>query len=106
MISEAQFQNELKGIIENGIREDIGPGDYSSLACIPHSANGKAKLLVKDQGIIAGVAFAKMIFHHVLIQNTYVLMLYCRMRNTKSISTKAKKATVGGWKFPTRPTKD
>jgi nicotinate-nucleotide pyrophosphorylase (carboxylating) len=65
MISEAQFQNELKGIIENGIREDIGPGDYSSLACIPHSAKGKAKLLVKDQGIIAGVEFAKMIFHHV-----------------------------------------
>lgn len=65
MISEAQFQNELKGIVENGIREDIGPGDYSSLACIPHSAKGKAKLLVKDQGIIAGVEFAKMIFHHV-----------------------------------------
>lgn len=65
MISEAQFQNELKGIIENGIREDIGPGDYSSLACIPHSEKGKAKLLVKDQGIIAGVEFAKMIFHHV-----------------------------------------
>lgn len=65
MISEAQFQNELKGIIENGIREDIGPGDYSSLACIPSSAKGKAKLLVKDQGVIAGVEFAKMIFHHV-----------------------------------------
>lgn len=62
MISEAQFQNELNIIIENGIREDIGPGDYSSLACIPASALGKAKLLVKDQGIIAGVAFAKMIF--------------------------------------------
>ena len=65
MISEAQFQNELKIIIENGIREDIGTGDYSSLACIPASAIGKAKLLVKDQGIIAGVEFAKMIFHHV-----------------------------------------
>lgn len=65
MISEAQFQNELKRIIENGIREDIGPGDYSSLACIPAAAEGKAKLLVKDQGIIAGVEFAKMIFQHV-----------------------------------------
>lgn len=65
MISEAQFQNELKRIIENGIREDIGPGDYSSLACIPASAQGKAKLLVKDQGIIAGVEFAQMIFQHV-----------------------------------------
>lgn len=65
MISEAQFQKELTGIIENGIREDIGPGDYSSLACIPAAAEGKAKLLVKDQGIIAGVAFAKMIFQYV-----------------------------------------
>jgi nicotinate-nucleotide pyrophosphorylase (carboxylating) len=44
MISEAQFQNELKGIIENGIREDIGPGDYSSLACIPLSAKRKSQI--------------------------------------------------------------
>jgi nicotinate-nucleotide pyrophosphorylase (carboxylating) len=65
MISELQFQRELEGIIENGIREDIGPGDYSSLACIPIEAKGKAKLLVKDNGIIAGVAFAKMIFQYV-----------------------------------------
>lgn len=65
MISEAQFQEELLSIIKNGIREDIGPGDYSSLACIPASAQGKAKLLVKDEGIIAGVEFAKMIFNHV-----------------------------------------
>lgn len=65
MISEKQFLNELNLIIQNGIREDIGPGDYSSLACIPASATGKAKLLVKDQGIIAGVQFAKMIFENV-----------------------------------------
>jgi nicotinate-nucleotide pyrophosphorylase (carboxylating) len=65
MISEAQFQTELNLIIQNGIREDIGPGDYSSLACIPDSANGKAKLLVKDNGIIAGVEFARMIFENV-----------------------------------------
>lgn len=65
MISEAQFQEELLAIIKNGIREDIGPGDYSSLACIPASAVGKAKLLVKDEGIIAGVEFARMIFNQV-----------------------------------------
>jgi len=65
MISEAQFQNELNLIIQNGIREDIGPGDYSSLACIPDTAQGRAKLLVKDNGIIAGVAFAQMIFENV-----------------------------------------
>jgi nicotinate-nucleotide pyrophosphorylase (carboxylating) len=65
MISEAQFQNELKIVIANSIREDIGTGDYSSLACIPESAMGKAKLLVKEDGIIAGVALAKMIFEYV-----------------------------------------
>lgn len=65
MISEAQFQNELNLIIQNGIREDIGPGDYSSLACIPDTAQGRAKLLVKDNGIIAGVTFAQMIFENV-----------------------------------------
>lgn len=65
MISEAQFQNELKLIIENGIREDVGDGDHSSLACIPADAQGKAKLLVKEDGLIAGVEFAKMIFKYV-----------------------------------------
>jgi nicotinate-nucleotide pyrophosphorylase (carboxylating) len=65
MISETQFQNELQLIIQNAIREDVGTGDHSSLACIPNSASGKAKLIVKDNGIIAGVAFAKMIFEYV-----------------------------------------
>ncbi|MBA0885548.1 carboxylating nicotinate-nucleotide diphosphorylase [Flavobacterium undicola] len=65
MISEAQFQNELQLLIANAIREDVGDGDHSSLACIPATAQGKAKLLVKDNGIIAGVEFAKMIFNYV-----------------------------------------
>ena len=65
MISEVQFQNELDIIIKNAIREDVGDGDHSSLACIPTSAQGKARLLVKDEGIIAGVEFAKMIFKYV-----------------------------------------
>ena len=65
MISDSQFNNELELLIANAIREDVGHGDYSSLACIPDSAKGKAKLLVKEDGIIAGVAFAKMIFHYV-----------------------------------------
>jgi nicotinate-nucleotide pyrophosphorylase (carboxylating) len=65
MITQEQFQAELQIIIENAIREDVGDGDHSSLACIPSSATGRAKLLVKDQGIIAGVDFAKMIFQYV-----------------------------------------
>lgn len=65
MISEAQFQKELELIISNAIREDVGDGDHSSLACIPSDAEGKAKLLVKDEGIIAGIEFAKMVFQYV-----------------------------------------
>ncbi len=65
MISKDQFQKELEIIIKNALREDVGDGDHSSLACIPNEAQGKAKLLVKENGIIAGVAFAKMIFEEV-----------------------------------------
>ncbi|MEL4454956.1 carboxylating nicotinate-nucleotide diphosphorylase [Lutimonas vermicola] len=65
MISKIQMAKELEGIIKNGIREDIGEGDHSSLACIPKDARGKAKLLVKEEGIIAGVEFAKMIFKEI-----------------------------------------
>lgn len=65
MISKEKFQEELEGIIANAIREDIGDGDHTSLSCIPEEAKGKAKLLVKDEGIIAGVEFAKMIFSYV-----------------------------------------
>lgn len=48
--------------IENAIREDVGDGDHTSLAIIPESAIGKAHLLIKDEGIIAGVELAKKIF--------------------------------------------
>jgi len=65
MISEDQFKEEIKLIIANAIREDVGDGDHSSLACIPDSATGKAKLLVKDKGIIAGVDFAELVFYFV-----------------------------------------
>ncbi|WP_320815005.1 carboxylating nicotinate-nucleotide diphosphorylase [Flavobacterium sp.] len=65
MISQEQFQKEIDLIIANAIREDIGDGDHSSLACIPIEAEGSAKLLVKDEGIIAGIDFAKQVFHFV-----------------------------------------
>ena len=65
MISQQQFDKEIELIIANAIREDVGDGDHSSLACIPASAQGKAKLLVKDEGVIAGVEFAKQVFAYV-----------------------------------------
>ncbi len=65
MISKEQFEKELDFIISNAIREDVGEGDHSSQACIPKAAIGKAKLLVKQDGIIAGVEFAQRIFEYV-----------------------------------------
>jgi len=65
MITKDQFDNEVQLIITNAIREDVGDGDHSSLACIPTDAQGKAKLLVKDEGILAGVEFAKYVFAYV-----------------------------------------
>lgn len=65
MISKEQFDQEIQIIIKNAVREDVGDGDHSSLACIPASARGKAKLLVKDSGIIAGAEFAQMVFNYV-----------------------------------------
>jgi nicotinate-nucleotide pyrophosphorylase (carboxylating) len=65
MITQEQFDTEVKAIIANAIREDVGDGDHSSLACIPENARGKAKILVKDKGVIGGVNFAKKVFAYV-----------------------------------------
>jgi len=65
MISNEQFNKEISLIIANGIREDVGQGDHSSLACISKQSKGSAHLLVKDKGIIAGVTFAKQVFEFV-----------------------------------------
>ena len=51
-------------LIQLAFKEDIQDGDHSSLACIPNTEMGKAKLLVKEAGIIAGVEIAQRIFHH------------------------------------------
>ena len=75
MISKKQFEKELDLIIVNAVREDVGGGDYSSLACIPEQATGKAKLLVKEDGIIAGVAFAQRIFKYVDINLKVELLI-------------------------------
>ena len=49
-------------IIKFALREDVGEGDHTSLACVPADATGTAKLLVKDEGVIAGVELAERIF--------------------------------------------
>ncbi len=65
MIATSEFNKEIDLIIANAIREDVGTGDHSSLACIPIDAVGKAKLLIKEDGVISGVEFAKRVFNYV-----------------------------------------
>lgn len=56
---------DLETFIKAGLLEDIQDGDHTSLACIPKDAKGKARLLVKDEGILAGVDLAIAMFKYV-----------------------------------------
>ncbi len=55
---------DLNTLIIQALQEDVGDGDHSSLAAIPAEAQGKARLLVKENGILAGVRVAEAVFHH------------------------------------------
>lgn len=65
MINSFDFHKEIDIIIANAIREDVGQGDHSSLACIPNGTFGKAHLIVKDKGVLSGVEFALKVFKYV-----------------------------------------
>ena len=52
----------IEDFIDLAIREDLGDGDHSSLACIPEHERGTAQLLVKEEGIIAGIEISARIF--------------------------------------------
>lgn len=52
----------FKTFVQNALQEDVGDGDHSALATIPASKKGKCHLLVKENGILAGVEAAKEIF--------------------------------------------
>jgi len=55
----------IDDFLKNAIHEDLGDGDHSSLACIPDTNIGKAKLLIKQNGILAGVEIAQKIFNFI-----------------------------------------
>jgi nicotinate-nucleotide pyrophosphorylase (carboxylating) len=65
LLAEKNYHFNTQQFIKQAIAEDIGDGDHTSLACIPSSAKGKAKLLVKENCIIAGVELAVEIFKQV-----------------------------------------
>ncbi len=58
-------ESAINQFITSALEEDIGNGDHSTLGSIPANLHRKAKLLVKDDGILAGLEMATIIFHHV-----------------------------------------
>lgn len=62
LIPERLYHFNIQQFIDSALAEDNGDGDHTSLACIPAAAKGKAKLLVKEDGILAGVELALQIF--------------------------------------------
>lgn len=65
----------LRDFILKSLKEDVGNGDHSSLACIDRRAKGRAKLLIKGKGILAGCKIAEEVFHTVdksLVFNQFI----------------------------------
>lgn len=86
-------QQELDQFITNALHEDVRGGDYSSLASIDATTQGKARLLVKDNGILCGLDVAKAVFakvdadlklkfiyKKVLLLNMVMLLFMCMVR--------------------------
>jgi nicotinate-nucleotide pyrophosphorylase (carboxylating) len=55
---------DITTFIRLSLEEDVASGDYSTLACIPADAQGKAVLKIKENGVLAGMDVAKQIFHY------------------------------------------
>jgi nicotinate-nucleotide pyrophosphorylase (carboxylating) len=86
----------IDNFIINSLKEDVGDGDHTSLATIPAETTGKAKLLVKDNGILAGVELAAEIFHIVdpqlklsvyrtMVRTLNMAILLLRLKETPAI---------------------
>ena len=65
MLSVEELNDKL---IELAFSEDIGDGDHTTLCCIPADAMGESRLLIKEEGVLAGVDVAKRVFR-LLTQN-------------------------------------
>ena len=62
-MDEKVVKDLIDRLIDLSFAEDIGDGDHTTLSCIPADAMGKSKLLIKEEGILAGIEVAKEVFH-------------------------------------------
>ncbi len=66
----------IDDIFSRALAEDLGDGDHTSLACIPANSKGRAKLLVKEEGVIAGIDIARRVFEKVDNKIVFTQFLY------------------------------
>jgi nicotinate-nucleotide pyrophosphorylase (carboxylating) len=69
------IENQIQKFIKEALYEDVRDGDHTSLACVPSNKRDRAKLLVKDDGILAGVDLAKYIFRYVDATSTIDVLI-------------------------------
>ncbi|MGL4853011.1 MAG: carboxylating nicotinate-nucleotide diphosphorylase [Phocaeicola sp.] len=62
-MEERVVKDLIERLIDLAFSEDIGDGDHTTLSSIPADAMGKSKLLIKEEGILAGIEIAKQVFH-------------------------------------------
>lgn len=63
--NETEVKDRLtRELIRLSFAEDIGDGDHTTLCCIPETATGKSRLIIKEDGVLAGVEMAERIFHY------------------------------------------
>ena len=119
------YDEQLTQLIANGLAEDIGDGDHSTLSCIPTGARGKAILKIKEVGILAGIDVAGKVFMYkdpssvfkklmvmvefvypLLKEKSYQSVLYLKLRTPilqKWYDKKNKATSVGrssGYRLP------
>jgi nicotinate-nucleotide pyrophosphorylase (carboxylating) len=58
-------EQNIRAFVRTALQEDVGDGDHTTLATIPQEVVGSAKLLIKDEGVLSGVAIARMVFDEV-----------------------------------------
>jgi nicotinate-nucleotide pyrophosphorylase (carboxylating) len=58
------MEHLIDELIKLAFAEDVGDGDHTTLSCIPDTAMGKSQLIIKEDGVLAGVEMAKQIFHY------------------------------------------
>ena len=81
------FDEQLKHLVDEALKEDVGEGDHSTLSCIPATTKGKAILKIKQDGILAGMDVARKIFQYK--EAPSVFMAYKKDGDSMSVGEKA-----------------